>query len=75
MALLLLVEKVLKNIMKKKGYKEIDTFMIKDFWFFEVWFYYLKKKYSNVCILIISSIILIFIVYYLFLEVMTIKEQ
>jgi len=52
-----------KEYYEKKGYKEIDTFMIKDFWFFEVWFYYLKKNYSNSCILIISSIILIIILY------------
>ena len=52
-----------KEYYEKKGYREIDTFMIKDFWFFEVWFYYLKKNYSNSCILIILSIILIIILY------------
>ena len=56
-----------KEYYEKKGYREIDTFMIKDFWFFEVWFYYLKKNYSNSCILIIWSIILIIIVYKLYI--------
>ena len=48
-----------KEYYEKKGYKEVDTFMIKDFWFWEVWYYYLKKNYYNLCILIISLIILI----------------
>ena len=48
-----------KEYYEKKGYKEVDTFMIKDFWFWKVWYYYLKKNYYNLCILIISLIILI----------------
>ena len=48
-----------KEYYEKKGYKEVDTFMIKDFWFWMVYYYYLKKNYYNVCILIISLIILI----------------
>ncbi len=34
-----------KEYYEKRGYKEIDTFMVKDFWFYEVWFYYLKANY------------------------------
>ena len=48
-----------KEYYEKKGYKEVDTFMIKDFWFWEVWYYYLKKNYYNLCILTIVSIVLI----------------
>ena len=48
-----------KEYYEKKGYKEVDTFMIKDFWFWEVWYYYLKKNYYNLCILIIALIVLI----------------
>jgi ELP3 family radical SAM enzyme/protein acetyltransferase len=32
-----------KEYYEKKGYKEVDTFMIKNFWFWKVWYYYLKK--------------------------------
>lgn len=48
-----------KEYYEKKGYKEVDTFMIKDFWFWEVWYYYLKKNYYNLSILIIVLIVLI----------------
>ena len=34
-----------KEYYEKRGYKEVDTFMIKDFWFWEVWYYYLKANY------------------------------
>ncbi len=34
-----------KEYYEKKGYKEIDTFMVKDFWFYQVWYYYLKANY------------------------------
>jgi hypothetical protein len=46
-----------KEYYEKKGYKEIDTFMIKDFNFWMVYYYYLKKNYYNVSILIISLIV------------------
>lgn len=36
-----------KEYYEKKGYKEVDTFMIKDFWFYQVWFYYIKHKIYN----------------------------
>jgi hypothetical protein len=34
-----------KEYYEKRGYKDVDTFMIKDFWFYQVWYYYLKKNY------------------------------
>ena len=34
-----------KSYYEKKGYYEMDTFMIKDFKFWEVWYYYLKANY------------------------------
>ena len=49
-----------KEYYEKKGYKEVDTFMIKDFWFWEVWYYYLKKNYYyQFCIIILSLNILV----------------
>ena len=49
-----------KEYYEKKGYKEVDTFMIKDFHFWNVWYYYLKKEYYyHILILILSFIILI----------------
>ena len=49
-----------KEYYEKKGYKEVDTFMIKDFRFWEVWYYYLKKKYYyQFCISILSFNILV----------------
>ena len=58
-----------KEYYEKKGYKEIDTFMIKDFWFWNVWYYYLKKNYYylfyisilNINILIISLCLHLFL--------------
>ena len=32
-----------KEYYEKKGYKEIDTFMVKDFWFVNVLFHYYKR--------------------------------
>ena len=32
-----------KEYYEKKGYKEVDTFMVKDFWFISVIFYYYKR--------------------------------
>ena len=34
-----------KGYYEKKGYKEIDTFMVKEFNVYEFWFYYLKANY------------------------------
>lgn len=34
-----------KGYYEKKGYKEIDTFMVKEFSIYEFWFYYLKANY------------------------------
>tara|TARA_B110001452_G_scaffold18458_1_gene14991 strand:- start:2162 stop:4060 length:1899 start_codon:yes stop_codon:yes gene_type:complete len=42
-----------KEYYEKKGYKDIDSFMVKDFWWFEVWFWvfvcYLKKIFGFIC--------------------------
>lgn len=49
-----------KEYYEKKGYKEVDTFMIKDFTFWMVWYYYLKKNYYyQFCISILSFNILV----------------
>lgn len=32
-----------KGYYEKKGYKDVDTFMVKDFWWFEVWFWMGKR--------------------------------
>ena len=51
-----------KEYYEKRGYKEVDTFMIKDFSFWMVWYYYLKKNYyysfSCMIIMLISMLIL-----------------
>jgi ELP3 family radical SAM enzyme/protein acetyltransferase len=46
-----------KSYYEKKGYYEMDTFMIKNFKFWEVWYYYLKANYYW------SIVILIFILH------------
>ena len=33
-----------KEYYEKRGYREVDTFMVKDFWVIQVWFYYLIAK-------------------------------
>jgi ELP3 family radical SAM enzyme/protein acetyltransferase len=38
-----------KTYYEKKGYKEVDTFMVKDFWVLQVWFYYLMAKIYYYC--------------------------
>jgi ELP3 family radical SAM enzyme/protein acetyltransferase len=38
-----------KEYYEKKGYKEVDTFMIKDFWTIYVVFYYLRAKIIYYC--------------------------
>jgi len=53
-----------KGYYEKKGYKEIDTFMVKDFKFWIVWYYYLKANYyyySLSCIFMLLSLSLYFI--------------
>ncbi len=48
-----------KEYYEKRGYREVDTFMIKDFWTPLVWFYYLKANYYyRFCISILSFNIL-----------------
>tara|TARA_Y100000389_G_scaffold190147_1_gene214689 strand:- start:148 stop:2109 length:1962 start_codon:yes stop_codon:yes gene_type:complete len=49
-----------KEYYEKKGYKDVDTFMIKDFTFWMVYYYYLKKKYYyQFCISFLSFNILV----------------
>jgi histone acetyltransferase (RNA polymerase elongator complex component) len=38
-----------KAYYEKKGYKEVDTFMVKDFWLWQVMFYYLIAKIRYYC--------------------------
>ena len=38
-----------KEYYEKRGYREVDTFMVKDFWFWQVWFYYLLAKIYYYC--------------------------
>ena len=33
-----------KGYYEKNGYREHDTFMLKDFWWFQVWYYYIIAK-------------------------------
>ena len=50
-----------KEYYEKRGYKEVDTFMIKDFWVWEVYYYYLKAKflkYINYCLLAILVVVM-----------------
>lgn len=54
-----------KEYYEKKGYREVDTFMVKDFWFFEVWYYYLKANYFNCFNL---AIVLVVVVVFLGLD-------
>ena len=46
-----------KEYYEKKGYKEIDTFMVKDFWFYQVWYYYLKANYYYSVLFIIGVVV------------------
>ncbi len=50
-----------KGYYEKKNYKEIDTFMVKDFYFWEVWYYYLKANYYYQLLSIVLLIILVII--------------
>ena len=45
-----------KGYYEKNGYREVDTFMVKDFPAWKVWYYYLQKKYSYLVIHIVSLI-------------------
>jgi len=36
-----------KTYYEKKGYKQVDTFMVKDFWVLQVWFYYYFYYYKH----------------------------
>jgi ELP3 family radical SAM enzyme/protein acetyltransferase len=38
-----------KEYYEKRGYREVDTFMVKDFWVLQVWFYYLMAKICYYC--------------------------
>ena len=57
-----------KEYYEKRGYREVDTFMIKDFWFWVVWYYYLKAKclknfnYFNYWILAILLVVVAILV-------------
>ena len=46
-----------KEYYEKKGYKEIDTFMVKDFWFYQVWYYYLKANYYYSVLFILGLVV------------------
>jgi len=43
-----------KEYYEKRGYREVDTFMVKDFWFLQVWFYYLRAKIIYYCGLVFN---------------------
>ena len=45
-----------KGYYEKRGYREVDTFMVKDFPVLKVWYYYLQKKYSYLVVYIVSLI-------------------
>ena len=45
-----------KGYYEKLGYREIDTFMVKDFNMWKVWYYYLQKKYSYLVVYIVCLI-------------------
>ena len=52
-----------KGYYEKKGYLEIDTFMVKDFKLWEVWYYYLKANYYY-NLIYTFTILFAFIAYY-----------
>lgn len=45
-----------KGYYEKHGYREVDTFMVKDFPVLKVWYYYIRKNYSITFIHIICLI-------------------
>lgn len=51
-----------KEYYEKKGYKEVDTFMIKDFWFYKVWYYYLKANYLYLTTFVAALVMYIVVV-------------
>ena len=49
-----------KGYYEKRGYREVDTFMVKDFYRCQVWYYYLQKKYTCITIHIVCFVSIIF---------------
>lgn len=49
-----------KGYYEKRGYREVDTFMVKDFYRCQVWYYYLQKKYTCISIHIVCFVSIIF---------------
>ena len=45
---------------EKRGYREVDTFMVKDFYRCQVWYYYLQKKYTCISIHIVCLVSIMF---------------
>jgi hypothetical protein len=61
-----------KAYYEKKGYKEVDTFMVKDFWTIYVMFYYYKRvildtSYSYYNSLVMTMLILYYSVHLCFM--------
>ena len=58
-----------KGYYEKNGYREVDTFMVKDFPTWKVLYYYLKENYLNIytisafIVMILAFIIMIFLKY------------
>ena len=50
-----------KEYYEKRGYKDVDTFMIKDFWFYQVWYYYLKKNHYYLSLTTLLTSLLTFL--------------
>lgn len=49
-----------KGYYEKRGYREVDTFMVKDFNWCQVWYYYLQKKYTCISIHIVCFVSIMF---------------
>ena len=56
-----------KGYYEKKGYKEIDTFMVKEFNIYEFWFYYLKANYYEHFYIFIFTYWIAYLYNYLFI--------
>ena len=56
-----------KGYYEKKGYKEIDTFMVKEFSVYEFWFYYLKANYYEHFYIFIFTYWIAYLYNYLFI--------
>jgi ELP3 family radical SAM enzyme/protein acetyltransferase len=61
-----------KEYYEKRGYREVDTFMVKDFWFLQVWFYYLRAKIIYYCGLVFNLIFCITILVLLLVLVLVV---